>query len=88
MGRLLVVVFIVFASRVRLGSSINIDGSCPVDLYRCLQCLSRGSSDLERCQQLFFFVTYTNVNTYIVTLHAILTRRQEDGIIICESDSN
>lgn len=51
-----------------LSSNINIDGSCPTDGFGCMQCLSRGSGDIESCQQLYFFVNNTNVRTLLAIL--------------------
>ncbi len=44
---------------------VNVPGTCPVSGYGCLQCLSRGSSNLERCYQQYIFLRETTVSDNI-----------------------
>ena len=46
-------------------SNINIDGTCSIGTG-CMQCMSRRSADVERCQQLYFYITYSTGNSLSV----------------------
>ena len=63
-----------------LGSNINLDATCPIN-SGCLQCMSRGSADIERCQQLYFYVTNTTVSgiySCLTTKMALFTLGQKE----------